>query len=67
MAVQLPSQNTGDTSVRGQVQNPSQIHSIGPEVVRSLKCDHMGEFPPETEMMTVVKYMETCVLFSHWG
>lgn len=46
MAVQLPSQNTGDTSVRGQVQNPSQMHSTGPEVVRSLKCDHVGEFSP---------------------
>lgn len=67
MAVQLPSQDTDDTSMRGQVQNPSQIHSTGPEVVRSRKCDHVGEFSPETEMMTVVKHMETCVLFSHWG
>ena len=67
MAVQLPSLNTGDTSMRGQVQNPSRIHSTGPEVVRSRQCDHVGDFPPETERMTVVKYTETCVLVSHWG
>lgn len=45
MAVQLPSQNAGDTSARGQVQGPSQMHSTGPEAVRALNVIMWGNFP----------------------